>query len=148
MKNGIVSEFSPETHVLNRIIWTVKAKENWAKVAQILGGLKAKWFTIGNEDLMIMRENRKRIAKSFITMIAKIQPLPPSTLSHIGTNWVSDGSMIPAVSGIGDDKSVTTALTGPVTLVLCVLRQKNTLYTDHLNSTCFIQDARTRITRN
>jgi hypothetical protein len=77
--------------------------------------------------------------------------------------------MIPAMSRIGDDKSVTAAVTGPQTVVVR-LRGKNTFilhrelvgliiglilsdneslnnkfFTDHLNSVHFIDDARTCI---
>src|ERR1700735_4280801 len=58
---------------------------------------------------------------TYITTMARIQPFPPSTLTHAGSNWASDGSMIPAASGIGDYKSVTAALTGPSTLGLRIL---------------------------
>ena len=79
--------------------------------------------------------------------------------------------MIPATSGIGDDKSVTAAITGPQTVVVR-LRGRNTfvlhgeliglimglvlsededlnqkLFTDHLNSVCFIDDTRTCISQ-
>ena len=77
--------------------------------------------------------------------------------------------MIPATSGIGDDKSVTAAVTGPQTIVVrlsgrnvfvlhgelvglimgLVLSDNNTLnnklFTDHLNSAHFIDDTRTSI---
>src|SRR6202042_63811 len=86
-----------------------------------------------------------------------------------GSNWASDGSMIPAASGIGDYKSVTAALTGPSTLVLRILgrnisilqgelvgliagllmasrkTQSSTLHSDHLNSVRLIQDLRSKV---
>src|ERR1700677_3183988 len=98
--------------------WNAKAKENWVRIAQTLNELEAKWFTIGDVDLMTTKENRKSQAENYITSMARIQPFPPSTLHHGGSNWASDGSMVPAASGLGDPKSVTTALTGPSTLVL------------------------------
>jgi hypothetical protein len=80
--------------------------------------IDAKWFTFGDWDLMTTRDVRKSRAETFIKMMAKVQPLPPSNLPHLGLNWASDGSMVPVVSGIGDPKSVTAALTGPLTLAL------------------------------
>jgi hypothetical protein len=76
--------------------------------------------------------------------------------------------MIPATSGIGEDKLVTAAITGPKTiavqlsgcslfilhgeliglvmgLILSDNETLNKLFTDHLNSTRFIDDARTSI---
>src|SRR6202050_3918917 len=101
--------------------------------------------------------------------MARIQPFPPSRLHHGGSNWASDGSMVPAASGLGDPKLVTTALTGPSMLVLKIpgrnisilqgelmglvagllMASKNTqtniLHSDHLNSVRFIQDVRTKM---
>ena len=104
-------------------------------------------------------------------MMARIQPFPPSKLPHVGMNWASDGSMIPAASGIGDSKSVTAALTGPSTLVLRILgrnisilqgglmgivtgllmasgsTESTTLHSDHLNSVWLIQDLRSHVSQ-
>ena len=48
------------------------------------------------------REVRKLQAENYITMLARIQPFPPSELPHAASNWASDGLMIPVASGIGD----------------------------------------------
>jgi len=134
-----------------------------------LNKLEAKWFTIGDVDLMTMKENRKSQAENYITSMARIQPFPPSRLHHGGSNWASDRSMVPVASGLGDPKSVMTALTGPSTLVLKITSrnisilqgelmglvagllmvskntQTNILHSDHLNSVRFIQDVRTKM---
>jgi hypothetical protein len=169
MANGVVSHFKSKNDAPRGVIWTSRAKENWIGIAQILNDLNAKWFTIGEVDLMTSREIRKSRVENYIKTMARIQPFPSSKLNHGGFNWASDGSMIPAASGIGDPKSVATALTGPSTLVLripgrniCILygelmgiiagllmashgTRSNTLHTDHLNSVRFIQDLRTKM---
>jgi hypothetical protein len=98
--------------------WTVKSKENWSKIANILNDLNTKWFTIGEVDLMATRDIRQCCAESYIKTLAAIVPLKPSQLPHLRVNWASDGFMVLSASGIGDMKSVTAALTGPKSVVL------------------------------
>ncbi|KAF8233571.1 hypothetical protein L208DRAFT_1203923, partial [Tricholoma matsutake] len=96
-------------------------------------------------------------------------------LSHIGgwainssrgsQLWGTDGSMVPASAGLLDDKSVTSAITGPHTMVMRLLGcnisilhgelvgiigglilsdpldDSTLIYTDHLNSTRLIDDS-------
>jgi hypothetical protein len=167
--NGILKKFESVLNVPSGVNWTAKAKENWVRIAQILNELEAKWFTIGDVDLMTTRAARKSRAETYLRTLARIQPLPSSNLPHNRSNWASDGSMIPAVSGIGDPKSVTAALTGPTTLVLRISSrnvlilqgelvglvvgltqttgnpQSSTLHTDHLNSVRLIQDLRSEV---
>ena len=95
--------------------------------------------------------------------------MPPSPLPHQNHAWACDGSMIPATSSIGDDKSVTVFVTGPQTVIVCLSgrnifvlhgelvglimglvlsvnnSQDNKLFTDHLNSVRFIDDSKTSI---
>jgi hypothetical protein len=95
--------------------------------------------------------------------------MPPSSLPHQDFTWASDGSMIPATSGIGDNESVTAAVTRPQIIVMCLSgrnmcilhgklvrlimslvlsinnSQNNKLFTDHLNSVHFIDDTKTSI---
>jgi hypothetical protein len=167
--SGIVSHFKSKEIAPGGANWTAKAKENWDRIAGILLEIDAKWFTSGDRDLMTTRDVRKSRAETFIKIIAKVQPLPPSNLPHCGLNWASDGSMIPAASGIGDPKSVTAALTGPSTLALRISGRNvsilqgelmgiiagllmasdspvsTTLHSDHLNSVRFIEDFRSRV---
>jgi hypothetical protein len=80
--------------------------------------------------------------------------------------------MVPATGSIGDDKSITAAITGPQMIVvrlsgrnLCILHGEliglimglvlsdnetpnNKIFTDHLNSVRFIDDARTSINQD
>lgn len=94
--------------------------------------------------------------------------LPPSSHSTEGKGWASDGSMVPASAGVMEEKSVTAALTGPVTMVmklngrnsnilhgevfglimghiLSAPGHNNTLFTNHLNSVHFLQDMNSNI---
>ncbi|KAJ7166150.1 hypothetical protein C8R46DRAFT_900122 [Mycena filopes] len=100
--------------------------------------------------------------------LAALSTLPRSSLHPPNlSSWASDGSMLPAAAGILDPKSVTSALTGPATLVLkieghnvSILQGElvglimalilspaddatSVLYTDHLNSVRLIDDSRT-----
>src|ERR1700683_485752 len=110
MSNGIAVSFKSKAHVPSGVNWMAKAMENWVTITGILNKLNAKWFTIGDLDLMTTRDIRKSHAETYITTMARIQPFPQSKLHHAGSNWASHGSMIPVASGIGDHKSVTTAL--------------------------------------
>jgi hypothetical protein len=167
--SGIVARFKSNEHTPDGANWTAKAKENWTRIARMMQEIDAKWFTFGDPELMTTREVRKCCAELFIKMIAKVQPLPPSNLPHVGLNWASDGSMVPVGSGIGDSKSVMAALAGPSTLALrisgrnvSILQgeligivagllmasespQSSTLHTDHLNSVRLIEDFRSKV---
>ena len=116
--NGCVSNCKSYTDPPSTANWTVKSKENWLKIANILNDLNTKRFTIGEVDLMATRDIRQCCAESYIKTLAAIVPLKPSQLPCSGVNWASDGSMVPSTSGIGDIKSVTAALTGPKAVVL------------------------------
>jgi hypothetical protein len=90
----------------------------------------------------------------------------PSSCNHDNSTWATDGSMVPAVSGIGDRKSITAATTGPTTLILQIKHRNASIlqgeqmgllvalvlahsppqiYTDHMNSTILIDDSRTTV---
>jgi hypothetical protein len=112
MVNGIALHFKSKAQPPTGLIRSGRVMENWMKITQVLNQMNTKWFSIGNLNLMTLKEVRKSQADNYITTLAKIQPLPPSRLPHNRSNWVSDGSMIPATSGIGDPKFVTTTLTG------------------------------------
>src|SRR6202050_3377765 len=127
------------------------------------------WLFNGDLTLMMPRSQRQVEAEDYIRSLPSILSLPPSSLPHQNRTWGSDGSMIPATSGIGEDKSVTAAITGPKTIAvrlngrsLFILHGElislimglvlsdnktpnNKLFTDHLNSARFINDARTSI---
>lgn len=119
--------------------------------------------------LMTTKEHQVE-AENYICGLSHILSMPPSTTHHQDHMWASNGSMIPNTSGLGDDKSVTAAVTGPQTMVVqlsgqnlfilhgeliglvmgLVLSNNNTLnndklFTDHLNSIHSIDDTRTSI---
>jgi len=149
--------------------WSSKAREHWTKLTDILIKLDPNWLFDGDPKLMMTRAQRQSEAEEYIRGLPSTLSLPPSPLPHQNRMWGSDGSMIPATSGIGDDKSVTAAVTGPQTVVvrlhgrnLFILHGEliglimglilshnetlnNKLFTDHLNSVRFIDDARTSI---
>ena len=84
--NGTAVCFKSKALAPSGTNWTAKAKENWVRIAKILNELDAKWFTIGDVDLMTTRDVRKSRAETYITMMARIQPFPPYTLTHAGSN--------------------------------------------------------------
>jgi hypothetical protein len=149
--------------------WTETARRHWGQISSLLNNLSSTWLFNGESTLMVTRKQRQVEAEDYIRGLSHILSMPPSTLPHQNRAWGSDGSMIPATSGIGDDKSVTAAVTGPQTIVVrlsgrnmfvlhgelvglimgLVLSDNNTLnnklFTDHLNSARFIDDTRTSI---
>jgi hypothetical protein len=158
--------------VLSSSRWTEATNRSWDRAGQMMRGIRMDWLCHGEEDLLLTRGERRRGAESRIKVLAKLLEFPPSTHhSPAGdetSTWASDGSMLPATAGILDNKSVTSALTGPVTMVmklvgrntnilhgeifglilghiLCNSNNDNLLYTDHLNSVRFLQDTLTNI---
>ena len=149
--------------------WTPKARQHWKKIATLLSNLDTAWLFDGNPALMTPRSQCQTEAKDYIQGLQYILSLPPSSPPHQNHIWGSDGSMIPATSGIGEDKLVTAAITSPqmiavrlnsrnlsimhgelIGLIMGLIlldnrTPNNKLFTDHLNSTCFIEDARTSI---
>ncbi|KAJ7854789.1 hypothetical protein B0H13DRAFT_2358283 [Mycena leptocephala] len=126
------------------------------------------WFSLGTPDLLHPRAQRQEDAERTIRQFATLTKLAPSSLvSTHPSIWGSDGSMTPAAAGIIDPKSVTAALTGPLTVVLKIEGRNISilqgeliglilgltlspiddpdavLYTDHLNSVRLIEDSRT-----
>src|SRR6202789_2038048 len=99
-------------------MWTTMGKNNWKKVVRVLKEMARGSLYEGEEALLVTRTDRRNEAESYIRALPLIVPLQPSKLPHNDQNWASDGSMIPAVSGLSDAKSVTAALTGPKTIVL------------------------------
>jgi hypothetical protein len=151
--------------------WSNAAKSNWDKVCTVLERLEMTWFSLGDPDLILSRPIRQESAERTIRQLAALTKLPPSPTSLVAqpTTWGSDGSMTPTAAGILDPKSVTSALTGPITLVLKIDGRNVSilqgeliglimglilspaddpdaiLYSDHLNSVRLIEDSRTVI---
>ncbi|KAF5312013.1 hypothetical protein D9619_003843 [Psilocybe cf. subviscida] len=150
--------------------WSDAAKKNWKKIRGQLKRMDVRWLFEGSIDLLKDRVRRQLDAENLIQHYSKLlnlEPSPTTTDSESGSNflWASDGSMLPATSGILERKTVTAALTGPVTLVVKIQgrnssvlhgelmglimghiiargtnQAEGTLYSDHLNSVRFIQD--------
>ena len=72
----------------------------------------------GGEDVLVPREDRQREAENQIRVLAHLLELTPSSQATDRHVWASDGSVAPASAGTMDDKSVTAALTGPMTMVM------------------------------
>ena len=148
---------------------TVVVKENWKKVVGILKQMKNEWLFDADKTLLSTRMNRRNDVELYIRTMPLLITLQPSRLPHNGRTWASDGSMVLAMSGLGDLKSVTAALTGPNTAVLrlsdrniSILQGKlmglimgmvlssagsgdGCLYSDHMNSVRLIEDSRSSI---
>src|SRR6202050_1008150 len=149
--------------------WIKIAKEHWNQISSLLNKLDSTWLFDGESTLIIPRLQCQIEAEDYICGLSHILSMPQSTLPHQNHTWGSDGSMIPATSGIGDDKSVTATVTGPQMIVvqlsgrnLFILHgeliglimglvlsnnnnQNNKLFTDHLNSVRFIDNTKTSI---
>ncbi|KAJ7327652.1 hypothetical protein DFH08DRAFT_1026823 [Mycena albidolilacea] len=134
------------------------------KHTHIDGILSGEMF--GNKNPLIARPDGNTIRQ-----MAATTPLLPSSTAGTST-WASDSSMIPVAASAFDNKSVTTAITGPSTLVLKIDGQNvsilhgklmgiiaalslsdpgdndSILYTDHLNSVRLIDDSKTAVDHN
>jgi Reverse transcriptase (RNA-dependent DNA polymerase) len=167
-KNGKLT-FAVSENVITQNQWTPKAREHWDGIANTLRKMDIVWLFEGDPTLITPRTKRQTEAENYIRNLPAVLSLPPSSLPHQNRAWGSDGSMIPATSGVGEDKSVIAAITGAKTIVvrlngrsLFILhgelmglimglilsdngKVNNKLFTDHLNSARFIGDARTSI---
>lgn len=149
------------------------ALHSWNLMANLLDGLPIKWVHTSSWDLLWDRDIRRQAAEYRIRLDATMSRHEPTIVSNSGITtsfWASDGSMRPASAGPTEHKTLTSAITGPMTLVyrltgraFSILHAElmgiitglvlsstmsdspSTLYTDHLNSVRLIQDARTRL---
>jgi hypothetical protein len=97
---------------------TVAVRKNWDNITNALSLSYINWFYYGSSDLLIPHLQRRDDAEHYITTLAQTCKFPPSSSSADNSTWASDGSMIPAASGISDAKSITAAVTRPATLIL------------------------------
>ena len=148
--------------------WTDATNRSWDKVILMMKSARIGWMFQGGEELLLNREDRRREAENLVKTLAHLLEHPPSSHSIRGKGWASDGSMVPASAGIMEEKFVTAALTGPVTMVMKLGGRNSNilhgevfglimghilstpdcddvLFTDHLNSVRFLQDMRTNI---
>ena len=145
------------------------ARSNWHKTTAALALSSIDWFFFGSSDLLTPPLQRRDLAENHIQSLAATCKFPPSSLKHDKTFWASDGSMIPAASSISDSKSITSAVSGPLSLIMRVTHRNASIlqgeqlglvaalvlsdvspqiYTDHLNSTSLIDDSRTAINQD
>jgi hypothetical protein len=134
----------------------------------------AGWLFDGPEDLLASREDRRYWAEESIRKLVPWCDLQPSPTAGGSQTWGTDGSMIPASASLCENRRVTAAVTGPLTLVMqlngrnlsilhgelmghilaLVLRKDSdgnavpTLYSDHQNSVDLIDDIRTHISQD
>ena len=146
--------------------WPMNVRGNLAAISSVLEGMDASWFYDGPPNILLPRHERQEQAESIIKSLSENSPHHPSRHNHQGRYWASDGSMIPASSGILDNKSVTAALTGPRTVVAKITGRNSSilqgevmglimggilslsgqvLYSDHLNSVRFVSDVRSQV---
>ena len=100
-----------------------------------------------------------------IRTLTNLLEIHPSPNVENDKTWASNRSMRPVASGVLDEKTVTAALTGSRTMVMKLNshninilhgeifslimghlppsnRENHHLYSDHLNTVCFLQDVR------
>jgi hypothetical protein len=139
--------------------WSLTQKKNWDLIKIFFSQAQIGALFSGPADLLFSRSCRQHQAEKFIQSIVCANLFLPSKAS-LGTQlWGTDGSMVPASAGPLDDKSVTSAITGPCTIVMKPLghnisilhgelvgiigglilsdplNDSTMIYTDHLNST-------------
>lgn len=147
--------------------WSPTQKKNWNLIKNALSQAQIGALYSGPADLLLSRSLRQQQAEEYIQSLVLSNLFLPSEVSQGTQIWGTDGSMLPASAGPLDDKSVTSAITGPHTIVM-KLRGRNisilhgelvgiigglvlsdsqdnstVIYTDHLNSTRLIDDSRT-----
>src|SRR5277367_3459232 len=147
--------------------WSLAQTKNWDLVKQYLIHAQIHMLYPGSADLLLSRSFRRRKAEEFIQSIVLANHFLPTIISSGSRQWGTDGSMIPSSAGALDYKSVTSAITGPRTIVMKLLGRNisilhgeligiigglvlsnseddpTVIYTDHLNSTRLVDDSRT-----
>lgn len=108
-------------HAHNQIFdksWTTPARRNWTNITKTLHDhLHIDGLLCGSTELAISRLIRQKQTEEYIQNLVRISGFNPSKATD-GKTWASDGSMIPALATIIDDKSITGAATGIMTLVM------------------------------
>ncbi|KZV89037.1 hypothetical protein EXIGLDRAFT_722026 [Exidia glandulosa HHB12029] len=134
----------------------------WQEVARALVGIPIGALFEGSPDLLIPRHERRLQAEEYVRALARLEAIPPAGIELTQTLWATDGSMTPAAAARHQDRSVTSAVTGPATLVLKVKSRAasilhgevmalvaasilsanphHTILSDHQNSVRLLQD--------
>jgi hypothetical protein len=152
--------------------WSPAARANLKKTTETLKAIKIEWFSDGPLDILLPRDVRRYQAEQLLTHLAQACNFKKSPTSMDREIWASDGSMLPAAVGIGDDKSVTAAVTGPITMVVKILghncsilqgelmglimglifaghtSETPQIYSDHMNTTRLIHDSNTHVNQD
>lgn len=145
------------------------ATHAWSDINQFLRRLSPEWLFEGNQDLMTPRQTRMAHAESLIGALISNFRLPQATIARECVDWGSDGSMKPASAKWRQHRIVTTAVTGPRTIVLRLagkassilqgkilgiivallsatsIRNDGKIYSDHINSVRLINNSKTKI---
>ena len=79
---------------------------------------KLEWFFKGCEELLLTRPERRQVSENQIRVLANLLNIHPSPNATDDSAWALDGSMVPASTGVLDDKMVMAALTGRRTMVM------------------------------
>ena len=74
----------------------------------------------GKFSLLITRLIRESDVENYIPNLPTFSRLSPSQLPQNRHTWASNGSMVPASAELNQNHSVTAALTGPKTVVVCL----------------------------
>ena len=173
-KNGLGKWSFEVMERQGRETWTDATQRGWERAIQMMGAIEMGWMFEGEEELLFTRRERRHAAENQLKILTNLLNFHPSPNATDGNAWASDGSMVPASAGILDDKTVTAALTGPKTMVMKMQGRNSNilhgeifgiimghlliprgddhdspcLYTDHLNTTRFLQDARSNINQD
>jgi hypothetical protein len=149
--------------------WSPAPRQNYLKVADSLSGLDIRSLVNGRPDLLLEQAECRQQAENVIWHLAHCNDFTPSVSSEGRQLWGSDSSMVPAAVRMMEHKNVTTAITGPQTLVVRTLgcnssilqgelmgmvlgliladnwAKTPSLYSDHMNSVRLINDSRTSV---
>jgi hypothetical protein len=98
--------------------WSSVQKKNWNWIQNCFSLTQIGMLYSGPADLLLSRSCRQQHAESFICSIVSADLFFPAEISRGTQLWGTDRSMIPASVGPLDDKSVTSAIMGPHTIVM------------------------------
>ncbi|KAK0493401.1 hypothetical protein EDD18DRAFT_1356841 [Armillaria luteobubalina] len=108
----------------------------WNHMHEVLNNAQISWFYTGDANLLLDRKTQCSKAKDLIHLLGHISQLPAlrttrSTSDDETTYWGSDGSMIPATAGMLDVKTITAAISGPISLAVLVTGKNNSILHGH-----------------
>ncbi|KAK6981319.1 hypothetical protein R3P38DRAFT_3234332 [Favolaschia claudopus] len=152
--------------------WSEAAKDNWNRITVFLSRMSVNSLFDGTEDLLLQRSERRTMAECTLRRLANVSKLRPSPTAIESPAWATDGSMIPANAGLLQPKSVTAAITGPITLAVRIEGRNIAamqgelmalvagllfaesspdpppIYTDYLNAVNMVTDKRSKVNQD